>query len=419
MNYTDMLIDFYGEKEKKAELREFFKGWGGVTKKEYESLASVRKFQKEMGFKASLKRHYIFEKLHGESSKFCLMSSDWRSEVISCFNDMEFIEYYCDKNLYDIIVRTAQKPVTRLRCVTASLYDEKYNSLELEQIGSILEVDREYILKTSRTANGKGVLKVKAHDSFLTYGDNKVFYCDLVEKFGNDFLVQDVIKQHSLISNIHPESVNSLRMVTLRWQGEIHFVMAFLRVGAEGRANDNAGTGGLCVGVSDNGKLDNFAIDKALNCISIHPTTGYDFRRPVTIPNYETFKSFVINLHQDIPHHDFVSWDVAIGDDGLPVFIEHNFRGALWLYQLVTGLPLFRQFSQEIVDYLRDQKNNPSGRYLQSINYKRMQVSNKKSKKTIEARMRKFASKIKSMVKNRLSRALYGQAFARRKNEKN
>jgi len=145
-------------------------------------------------------------------------------------------------------------------------------------------------------------------------------------------------------------------MVTLRWNQEIRFIMAFLRVGANGLVNDNAATGGLCVGICQDGELDSCAFDKVGRKHRKHPSTGFDFQnKKIRIPNYQKFKDFVISLHTDILFHDLVSWDIAVGEDNLPFFIEHNFAGQFWIYQLATGQPLFGDLSGEILPFVIEQ----------------------------------------------------------------
>src|SRR5699024_12503680 len=66
-------------------------------------------------------------------------------------------------------------------------------------------------------------------------------------------------------------------------------------------------------------------------------STNFSFKdNEIQIPNYKYFKQFVEELHKNILHHDYVSWDIAVGHDGQPVFIEPNFRGTTWRYQLAS-----------------------------------------------------------------------------------
>src|SRR5699024_6601521 len=83
-----------------------------------------------------------------------------------------------------------------------------------------------------------------------------------------------------------------------------------------------------------------------------------------------------------ILHHDFVSWDIVVGNDGLPVFLEANFRGGTWFYQLLSEKPLFGDLTEEILEYMhKERKDENSPRHK---NYSKLQPTPKKQSKQIK-----------------------------------
>src|SRR5699024_10162085 len=58
--------------------------------------------------------------------------------------------------------------------------------------------------------------------------------------------------------------------------------------------------------------------------------------------------------------HDFVSWDIIVGKDEKPIFLEANFKGAVWLYQLATERPLFGDLTEDIIQYVSSELNSKS-----------------------------------------------------------
>ncbi|WP_258933339.1 hypothetical protein [Nesterenkonia pannonica] len=48
-----------------------------------------------------------------------------------------------------------------------------------------------------------------------------------------------------------------------------------------------------------------------------------------------------------------VAWDIGVDPDAEPVLIECNFRGAVWLYQLAAGQPLFGDLTSELLSSIR------------------------------------------------------------------
>ena len=57
-------------------------------------------------------------------------------------------------------------------------------------------------------------------------------------------------------------------------------------------------------------------------------------------------------MHEQIPHFDIVSWDFAVGEDGKPIFLEVNFRGAAFIYQFACG-PLFGDLTSSVLESVR------------------------------------------------------------------
>lgn len=147
----------------------------------------------------------------------------------------------------------------------------------------------------------------------------------------------------------HKYSVNTFRMVTLRWNNEINYLMTYGRFGSNEEVKDNGGEGGIVVGVSPEGEFSDFGMDDDGNIHKVHPTTGFNFSDFEKVPNFDEFIEYVKTLHNRILHHNYVSWDIAMGTDGKPVFIEINFRGPIWKYQMVTERPIFGDFSEDIL----------------------------------------------------------------------
>ncbi|HLS70263.1 MAG TPA: sugar-transfer associated ATP-grasp domain-containing protein, partial [Chitinophagaceae bacterium] len=163
------------------------------------------------------------------------------------------------------------------------------------------------------------------------------------------------------------------RMVTLRWKGDIHYLLTFARFGANNSVKDNAGTGGVCIGINEKGEFFDTAIDANACLHTIHPTTGYKFKSLTRIENFDTFKQFVIYLHHQVIHHDFISWDIAVDHNSEPVFIEANFAGATWLYQFASKQPLFGDLTEEILQTISPMKNK---------RYRNVQVRSKKRRRS-------------------------------------
>src|SRR5699024_6123896 len=74
-----------------------------------------------------------------------------------------------------------------------------------------------YIVKPSTSNNGVGIELLQYKENNLWLNDEVIGLTDLESLYGYNFMVQEVVKQHPIMKNPHPSSVNTLRMVTLRW----------------------------------------------------------------------------------------------------------------------------------------------------------------------------------------------------------
>jgi hypothetical protein len=243
---------------------------------------------------------------------------------------------YSDKNLYDLLYPTLRRPVTYVRRVNG-LYFWNEELVYPEQI----KLDGDFIAKPSRTNNGVGINKVSSFE-------------EADKLFDEDYMIQEIIPQHPEMAKYHPMSVNTLRIATLRFLGRIHFLLAFARFG-NGLVNDNFGTGGVVCGVRDGRLLENGIVsdeDKIL-ISKVHPATGVHFGG--VVPYFSDAVDLCIELHRKDYHHGYISWDIAIGPDG-PVFIEANYWGATWLYQLAAEQPLFGDLTDEVVREIRNER---------------------------------------------------------------
>ncbi|MFA1821441.1 sugar-transfer associated ATP-grasp domain-containing protein [Virgibacillus oceani] len=308
-----------------------------------------------------------FMNLTGKKGTKIIPGTVMWDEIIPFFNDLSITPGYRDKNIYDILMKTPRSVSTVLKCVRKHYFDSSNSNIDELNAKEKLLAYKSLIIKPSNNNNGVGIEKLIIKNNQILLNGQVVTINDLANIYDSNFIVQEVIKQHSIMAAPHPSSVNSLRMVTFRWKGNIHHLLTFARFGANNDVKDNAGTGGVCLGVTDTGCFLDLAIDEKTQTYTHHPTTNFCFAELDQIPNFEEFKDFVITSHKDIIHHDFISWDVAVGEDGRPIFIEANFAGATWLYQLAAQKPIFGELTDEVLHYVANEKERISFSYIQQL----------------------------------------------------
>ncbi|PYZ92526.1 hypothetical protein CR194_12715 [Salipaludibacillus keqinensis] len=254
--------------------------------------------------------------------------------------------FYKDKNLYDIVVNPPRSAVTLVKNINGNYYDGDHNGINyLEASRLLLDSDKDMIIKPSRSNNGNGVAKLSVRNGKVYLKEKPVTFQDIEDIYKENFLVQEAIQQHPTMAAPHPASVNTLRMVTFRCKNEIRYLLAFARFGSNNDIRDNAGANegadGIRVGITDSGDFYDVALSKYGKTYTHHPTTGFCFPELNSIPNYDEYIQFVKDCHKNILHLDIISWDIVMGADTKPVFLEPNFAGTPTFYQLASQKPFF------------------------------------------------------------------------------
>lgn len=247
-----------------------------------------------------------------------------------------------DKNLYDLYFHDVNRPTTLFRKINGFFLDGNYNEISLNDVIALCKDEGEVILKAGRfSMAGKGIMFWNAHQSeedLLKY---------LSES--SDVVCQRIIKQHSELSRINPTSVNTIRVMSFVFDGQVHLLSTVLRMGADGSRVDNASQGGIVCGVKSNGQLKDIAFNTSGKRFYKHPQ-GVSFES-VTIPNFDECTNLVTMLAKRFSSLSrLISWDLAIDEAGHPILIEFNLTwGQLDFHQYCNG-PIFGDLTEDVLN---------------------------------------------------------------------
>lgn len=258
------------------------------------------------------------------------------------FSNIEACAALDDKNLYDLYFPDIKMPQTLFRRMNGCLLNSNYSPIKENDALEIVRAEETVILKMSvNSSGGKGVYFINKDD------DDAVISKALC---GSDnYIVQKVIHQHEVLSGLYSPSINTIRIVTLYYQGEVRVLSGIVRMGVGESRIDNSSSGGIFCGITDDGRLKKYAYNKWLNCYSMHPTSGFVFDGTI-VPGYDEAKRFCKDLHlRFIQLSRLISWDLSIDIDGTPILIEPNFAcGDIDFHQIANG-PLFGQLTECII----------------------------------------------------------------------
>lgn len=251
-----------------------------------------------------------------------------------CFDDAEPLNYSCilrDKSLFSIFGYYWGFPVVRdlAKVINNKVIDSEYSS-----IYDILKTNHHVFVKPIDGQKGKSIYGIDMIDNELYVNGEKYSVSDavsLIEKKSevHVMLLQNRIIQHPVVSDLHKESVNTLRVVTINHlhssnPEEVILVGSELRVGSGGRHTDNVSAGGLKIAVNENGALAEYGFyDKAHGTkTQVHPDSGILFQ-DIMLPYYDEAIQLSKKFHSKLKEIHLIGWDIAITENG-PVFIEGN-----------------------------------------------------------------------------------------------
>ncbi len=202
-------------------------------------------------------------------------------------------------------------------------------TLENQKLDDFLqELTGRFIFKPVDGQCGEGLFTCDISDGICYRNKIKVSKDDFLEYFrSGTYLVQKVVDQHPILKRLHPQSLNTIRLVTIKDinTDEIVVFPSIIRIGTGNSFVDNTSQGGLAVAVDiDTGQLGNYGYYKPEfgTKTGIHPDSKIEFSS-VKIPFFQEAKEKAILLHSLLSDIHSIGWDIAIDEDG-PVFIEGN-----------------------------------------------------------------------------------------------
>lgn len=145
-----------------------------------------------------------------------------------------------------------------------------------------------------------------------------------IQQYPDGYIIEHYLYQHPLISNLHPQSVNTIRIWVYKLPKDVEIACAFLRVGCKGSIVDNTSSGGLYCPVDlETGELQYGGIAKEPWVhLTEHPDTGSTISG-VKLPFWTECQEVARQALLAFPHVRIAGVDVAIGVDG-PKMIELN-----------------------------------------------------------------------------------------------
>ena len=218
------------------------------------------------------------------------------------------------------------------------------SNMTKDDFEEFIKKHHEFMIKPIDGSCGKGIEKVHIEN----FSSTDELFNSLKEK---NAVIEELIKQNKMISEINPYAINTLRVVTILKDGQAHILCTYFRIGNGDKFVDNFNSGGMVAPVDkDTGIVIAPAIDKNKNLYEKHPVTGSNIKG-FKFPFWEEMKEMVSEAARVIPEVGYVGWDVAFSDEG-PLLVEGNDFPGHDIYQLPEHTPnkigVYPEFKQYI-----------------------------------------------------------------------
>lgn len=255
--------------------------------------------------------------------KFMNLSDRGRKEYVG---DMELI--YELKKQNDPVAY----PILRTKDITAETFKE-YFRRECIRVEGKKDIDkfRDYCSRHDKfvvkplagSFGGKGVRIITISEENPV---DTVFRNLLAEMKKTPYMLEEVIEQDPGMAKFHPQSVNTIRLVTVNENRHVEIVQACVRIGMGDSIVDNG-----CL--SSSVDIEHGIVTSLGRCAhkaglyAFQPDTGEQIIG-AQIPKWEELKKQIVDMANVLPNQRVIGWDLALSTKGW-VMVEGNSHPAI------------------------------------------------------------------------------------------
>lgn len=271
-----------------------------------------------------------------------------RNTYITRGRNNVFVTKYCDKDYLHYFMNKDEFNTIFKNYIKRDWIN--VNTSNKEDVMAFIKRHSVFMAKPIDGGCGLGIEKIKTDN----YESLEEVY-KYITREGTKFELEELLIQHPDISNIYPDSINTVRVVTIvttkegksiltipkeeRKNVELvpHIICTYFRIG-NGKYVDNFNSGGMVAPVDENiGIVSQVAIDKKKNVYDVHPKTGIQIKG-FKFPYWDKVLEMCKEASKIVPEMGYVGWDVCFTPNG-PVLVEGNEFPGNDIYQLPEHTP--------------------------------------------------------------------------------
>ena len=334
---------FYAALYHNARTRKAIKG-KSFDKAFYQAYAeTIRPYWRKYGVRVRKLWYKSFYASVGSTDPRYIPNTLFYRFIIPHFNDPLFLRPLADKNLHSHLVPGIKRPETIFKYMDGAYRQDDLRRIPEEEALGLLEKAGAFVLKPTRdTSEGNNV-------QIFDAGMDMAALKKALEPYQQgDYIVQKPVTQHPDFARLNPTSLNTLRVVTFVFRGEVHILSTILRVGSRHSKVDNVAKGGYQCTVLPNGTLAKTAYHPTNSGADPYVEQTEDGLRfeGFVVPSFDKVCETAKKYAMCMPHLSLLGWDLAVDENSDVVLIEYNCQPG---QNQTTCGPTFGELTDEVL----------------------------------------------------------------------
>ncbi len=327
-----------------------------LTKKQIDEIDSY--YLLHYGKKIDKSWHRLYQSYTGTYNKKYFPEIIFSTQLEPLLDPPDLCRGITDKSLIELIygdIKGLYIPKTILLNCSGIFYDGKRNIVANDDIYNIVNNAKKVIIKPILdSCSGRNVRLLNIQNGKDTISNKNIK--DILKEYNKNYIIQECIKNCKELSALHPDSVNTIRLITYILDGKFYHCPITLRIGVDGKNVDNSHAGGVSLGIKEDGICQKYAFKEYGEKYERHPNTNVKFEN-YKIPLISEMIDIAYECHKRTPHMQMISWDMTINDKYEITLIEVNAGGqSTWFPQYATGEELFGENTDKMLELLNKKR---------------------------------------------------------------
>lgn len=200
-----------------------------IISNEYKN--SINEYWGRFGVSISGEWHKFYASRTGMEDVRFIDDAIFYSRFLPILNRQDMSKAYADKNFLDLNFADIHRPRTIMRNINGFFIDKdgRYYSRQ-EAVKKCMEDERIIIKSALDSCGGRNIdiINFADYSSLYEYKEmiNKSF-----DSHQENFIVQEVITQHPELEKLNKTTLNTIRVTSLLWEGEVYILNPFFSRG--------------------------------------------------------------------------------------------------------------------------------------------------------------------------------------------